>query len=256
MTDSFLQTLVQRPYVFAFLAAFLFLALKRWGWQKTIVWLISGYSIAWLSEISSIHNGFPYGDYKYLYENMQGELMIFGVPFFDSLSYPFLAFASFTTASFLISPYKIIDRKSDIKSEEKFSTVVLLVFLGAFLTMLLDIMVDPVATMGDKWFLGKIHYYVHPGWYFGVPMSNFAGWFLVAFCIIAFNVSVWHLIPGFFGKKNSDTKQPVLEPMFYISVAVFQTIMAFVIDEMRLGMVNTMIISALSVALLFRRKQA
>jgi putative membrane protein len=42
--------------------------------------------------------------------------------------------------------------------------------------MLLDVVIDPVAVRGDQWFLGLIFAYAEPGVYFGVPLSNFAGW--------------------------------------------------------------------------------
>jgi putative membrane protein len=213
--------------------------------------MASGYLIAWVSEFSSIHNGFPYGHYKYVYENLAGELMVAGVPFFDSLSYVFLTFVGFTTACFLVSPRNCVDQdwgKSAIK----------LVLLGAFLTMMLDVIVDPVATMGEKWFLGKIHYYVNPGWYFGVPLSNFAGWFLVAFAIIGFNVLAWRAFPAVFGDSYKSTRVRAYErtaflyPLFYISIALFQTFMAFLIDAARLGLANTIYLCILGIALFAR----
>ena len=44
--------------------------------------------------------------------------------------------------------------------------------------MLLDVVIDPIAVRGDRWFLGRIFYYPEGGVYFGVPLSNFAGWAL------------------------------------------------------------------------------
>ncbi|MFH1874533.1 MAG: carotenoid biosynthesis protein [Pseudomonadota bacterium] len=214
-----------RPYVILFLIAFLFLSIRRWGVAKGLIWLVSGYLLAWASEVSSIHNGFPYGQYYYVYENLRGELLFFGVPFFDSLSYAFLCFAGFTTASFFL------------KKENSFKTVL----LGAFLTMLLDVIIDPVATMGELWFLGKIHYYAHPGWYFGVPLTNFAGWFLVAFAIIGFNVLFWKM----FLPSTTDDRRPttnILYPLFYISIALFNIIMSFWIKQWFLGITSTIIL--------------
>lgn len=246
-------TVIVRPYVFLFLAAFLFLAIRRWGWRRTVLWLISGYAIAWLSEYSSIHNGFPYGHYKYVYESMSGELMIAGVPFFDSLSYPFLAFAGYMTGLYLVG----VKRPDPGFKTESPRITVLLILLGAFLTMMLDVIVDPVATMGARWFLGEIHYYVNPGWYFGVPLTNFGGWFLVAFCIIAFNVLAWHAFPKLLRltRHARALLGTPLEPLFYISIALFQTVMAFWIGETVLGLVNAGIISVLTAVLFFRRKK-
>jgi uncharacterized membrane protein len=41
------------------------------------------------------------------------------------------------------------------------------------------VVIDPLAVRGDRWFLGRIFYYPEPGWYFGVPIANFVGWFVV-----------------------------------------------------------------------------
>ena len=45
--------------------------------------------------------------------------------------------------------------------------------------MLLDVVIDPVALQGEKWFLGRIYEYPQRGFYFGVTAANFAGWFFV-----------------------------------------------------------------------------
>jgi putative membrane protein len=45
--------------------------------------------------------------------------------------------------------------------------------------MLLDVVIDPLAVRGERWFLGHLFYYPNGGLYFGVPLSNFAGWWLV-----------------------------------------------------------------------------
>ena len=62
----FWGTVVLRPYVFAFLAIYLAAAATHLGWRRTLLFLPLGYSLAWLSEYSSIHWGFPYGDYFYI----------------------------------------------------------------------------------------------------------------------------------------------------------------------------------------------
>src|SRR5260370_34758501 len=54
-----------------------------------------------------------------------------------------------------------------------------LALTGGLVMMLLDVVIDPIAVRGDQWFLGRIFYYVDGGVYFGVPLSNFAGWTVV-----------------------------------------------------------------------------
>lgn len=226
--QTLLTTLLQRPYVFAFLAAYLVLAWRFFGPRRTLLWLISGYAIAWASEISSITNGFPYGEYHYLYENMPGELMVLGVPFFDSLSYAFLTFAAYATAVLILRCQPPGGMRA--------------VLLGALLTMLLDVIVDPIATMGDKWFLGKIHFYAHPGTYFGVPSSNFAGWFLVALGIIGFNALCWRLMPDIFRQRAiapADLRAKWLYPAFYASIALFNIAVTLWVGEWKLALCSS-----------------
>lgn len=234
--DTIITTMVKRPYVFAFLIAYLLLAIKRWGAARTSLWLISGYVIAWMSEYASINWNFPYGEYHYVYENLKGELMLGGVPFFDSLSYVFLIFAGYTTAEFIA----------------RRSSTMIKVFMGAGLTMLLDIIIDPIATIGHKWFLGQIHYYAHSGWYFGVPMSNFAGWFVVSLAVILFNVMMWTLYPGTFAERpcdilacspsGRDERSNPAYPMFYISIALFNIAVTFWVGEVMMAMASSAIL--------------
>jgi uncharacterized membrane protein len=247
MFRELLQTIVHRPYVFAFLAAYLYLGWRFFGWRAAIVWLLSGFGIAWLSEFSSIHTGFPYGEYHYLYANMPGELMIGGVPLFDSLSYPFVIFAGYSTAAFILRrplPTHIFIYQSTKTPISSF------VVLGAILTMLLDVIIDPIATMGDKWFLGKIHFYAHPGWYFGVPFTNFLGWLLVAFVVIACNAAAWHFFPELFASKE-DPRRAVehqreqvsrLYPLFYAAIAIFNIAISFAVGAWPLGLVSSILL--------------
>lgn len=181
MTDILITTFLKRPYVFAFLAAYLLISICRRGSAKTFLYLAIGYTVAWLSEGLSIRFGFPYGLYHYVYENMAGEWMNWGVPVWDSVSYVFLCFAGLCVAEFIMMPDGM-NRSTWIRSLNV-PTLLKLNALAALLVTVLDVVIDPLAHQGDKWFLGRIYYYAHPGNYFDVPLSNFIGWFVVAFVI-------------------------------------------------------------------------
>lgn len=188
--DTLLYTIAKRPYVFAFLITYLFLSIRAKGVKKTFLYLGWGYLVAFLSEASSIRNGFPYGWYFYIYENLKGELLLAGVPVWDSLSYVFMTFAGLSCAEFLF--FNPLKRGKLILSQWRSKNILnsslgrlfIIAFSGACLTTLLDVVIDPVAHMGDRWFLGNIYYYPNPGTYFNVPMSNFLGWIAVSFMII------------------------------------------------------------------------
>jgi putative membrane protein len=112
--------------------------------------------------------GVPFGLYHYTGDTRGAELYVSNVPFFDSLSFPFLAYAAFCMARWTLPAARGAG----------------LVALAGGLMMLLDVVIDPLAVRGDRWFLGRIFYYPEGGVYFGVPLSNFAGWALVGWTIV------------------------------------------------------------------------
>ncbi len=176
-------TLLLRPYVFVFLACYLVLATWQFGLGRTLAFLVAGYLVAWLAELSSIHTGFPFGRYLYIPATLDQELWVAGVPFMDSLSYVFLAYASFSTALLALGPERWEGWRFSLKDPTLLHSWRSAI-LGAVLMMSLDAVIDPVALRGYRWFLGQIYGYPEAGFYFGIPLANFAGWLLVSLVLI------------------------------------------------------------------------
>lgn len=230
-------TVTMRPYVFAFLAVYLVAAVTHLGWRKTVYFTTIGYLIAFLSEVSSINTGFPYGWYYYIDGTKAQELWIAGVPFFDSLSYVFLAYCSYATALLVVAPIKTW--RWDLVTLEtraiRRSFSVLL--LGSLFQVFLDIVIDPVALQGNRWFLGQIYGYQEPGVHFGVPISNYLGWWLVGLVMIF----ALQRIDAAVGKQREHSVapkgvrhfpfRPLLGPILYLSVLVFNLTMTLLIGE-------------------------
>jgi uncharacterized membrane protein len=160
-------TLELRPYVVAFLAAFIVIGARDQGLPRTLVHLVWGALVAFTAEIASTRTGIPFGLYHYTGTTAGRELFIAGVPIFDPLSFPFLGYASWSLARW------------GGGKERGARTVIL---AGLFM-MLLDVVLDPLAVRGDRWFLGRVFYYPDGGSYFGVPLANFAGWAVVGWVI-------------------------------------------------------------------------
>src|SRR6202023_1823504 len=99
-----LLTIALRPYVFIFLASFLFISIANFGLRTTMLFTAITYIVALACEWSSVHNGFPFGLYHYVEATRDREIWIAGVPFFDSLSFTFLSFASYTVAMLACAP--------------------------------------------------------------------------------------------------------------------------------------------------------
>ncbi|MBV5341669.1 MAG: carotenoid biosynthesis protein [Deltaproteobacteria bacterium] len=230
--DIAIGTVTMRPYVFAFFAAFLLTCVPHIGWQRTATFTLVGYLIAFGSEWLSINTGFPYGWYHYIDTTSCRELWIAGVPFFDSLSYVFLSYCSYATALFILSPLKAWRWNVATLETRSIRRSFAALLLGSFLQTFLDIVIDPVALQGRRWFLGQIYGYREAGLHFGVPLSNYGGWLLTSFCLIAalqlIDARRLHDAPK--GIVNLPFRS-LLGPLLYLSVLIFNIAMALVIGE-------------------------
>lgn len=246
-----LGTVLLRPYVFVFLAVYLCASTLQFGLTRTIAFMVGGYWLVFLAEYSSTRTGFPFGFYYYIDTTRRQELWISNVPFMDSLSFIFLAYASYTTALLLCAPLQrswrdvqIVDTKAIRRSPAVFA-------LTVTLFVLIDMVIDPVALRGSRWFLGQIYSYYEEGVYFGVPLANFAGWAVVGAVLLA-----WHwLLDGVFrpGPQQRDwgmrwvPYRGLLGPGLYLGVYGFNVGMTFAIEEYLLGVVDLFLLTPMMV---------
>jgi uncharacterized membrane protein len=230
-----LATIELRPYVFIFLASFLAIAIINFGVRATLLFTVLTYAVSLACEWSSVHNGFPFGLYHYLDATRGREIWIAGVPFMDSLSFTFLGFASYTVALLAASP--LYRRGLDLRLLDTFKIrrASRVWMMAALFMVMVDMVVDPLSVRGDRWFLGKIFWYDPPGPHFGVPISNYLGWFLVA----ALTIAIFQLLDRWLnrgadkptGAIPSFPSRALLGPMLYAGVVAFGIVMLFAIGE-------------------------
>ena len=237
-------TVSMRPYVFAFFAAYLFAAVPHLGWKRIAAFTFAGYLTALASEFSSINTGFPYGWYYYIDTTSSKELWVAGVPFFDSLSYVFLCYCSFATAIFILAPLKTVNRSLVILETLSLRRSLSALLLGSLLQTYLDIIIDPVALQGDRWFLGRIYGYRETGYHFGIPLSNYLGWFAVSLVMIF----LLQRIAVSAGNSATPAKgvcffpgSSLLPVILYIAVIVFNLTVAVIIKEMTIAVTGIFI---------------
>jgi uncharacterized membrane protein len=249
----FLNTIVLRPYVFVFFAVYLIGCSMHLGLKRALLFGAAGYFITWLSEYSSIHNGIPYGLYYYIEQTKGKEIWVLGVPLMDSMSYVFLAYASYSMAHLVISPVLSVRGMPYLLETKRMRGSLAARILGALFMVYLDIIIDPVALRGGKWFLGQIYGYPSGGVYFGVPVSNFIGWLFVGFLLI------WALqkIDAYLNKKRVRDYQGyrypwryMVGPALYVGVLLFNLWITFSIGEYTLGWVD-LFITLLPAAILY-----
>lgn len=233
--DLVLGTLTLRPYVFAFLVLFVAAGVSDLGWRRTAGFLASVWPIALVAELSSTRTGIPFGLYHYTGLTRGRELFVADVPFFDSLSFTFLAYASWCLARVALAG----------RGAPRWAAAV----VTGLLMMALDVVIDPVAVRGDRWFLGPLFAYANPGSYFGVPLSNFAGWVIVG----AVGTGVYlSLVPGDSGRRV----WPGVA--LYYAVLGFNLTMTVHIGELLLAMIGATIhvVVALSIWSIHRKPGA
>src|SRR5262245_34098588 len=229
------------PYVFVFLAVYLFAAVTKMGWAKTGVFTLVAWAIAYAAEFSSTRNGFPFGMYVYVDTTRTRELWLANVPFFDSLSFTFLCYLGFALAVFLYAPLVWVRGDFQVADTRSVRTSTRVLLTGAFLTTLLDIVIDPLTVRGDRWFLGRIYYYPDGGIHFGVPLSNYAGWFLVALATIAtFQLLERRTTWPAAGVRHVPYGG-LVEPLLYFGIVVFNLAITFWIGETLLGLLGCLV---------------
>jgi uncharacterized membrane protein len=240
-----IATVELRPYVFIFLAAFLFISIVNFGVRTTLLFTALTYGVSLACEWSSIHNGFPFGLYHYIDATRGREIWIAGVPFMDSLSFTFLGFASYTVALLIASP--LYRRGPDLRVLDtwKIRRSPRVWLMAALFMVMVDMVVDPLSVRGDQWFLGKIFWYDPPGPHFGVPISNYLGWFFVA----VITVALFQFLDGWFnrgvdrplGAHLALPSRALLGPMLYAGIVSFGITMLFVIGAREIAWASVFI---------------
>ena len=204
-------TLGLRPYVFVFLAVYLVAAVRDLGLRRALAFTGWAWVVAFLAEFLSTRTGIPFGLYHYTEATRGQELFLANVPFMDSLSFTFLAYASFCLARLCLGK----------------SGGAAVVLLSGLLMMLLDVVIDPLAVRGERWFLGQVFYYPEGEVYFGVPLSNFVGWAVVGWVIVGGLLRLSSLA----GPVTARVERPIPGAALYYGVLAFNLAVTWWIGE-------------------------
>ena len=252
------STIVLRPYVFIFLAAFLFAASRLIGWQRTACFLVITFAVAFLCEFSSTRTGIPFGWYYYTGSTVGQELYIADVPFMDSLSFPFLLYASYCMALAFILPATNVQRSGwgvpliemDFPLDTRTGWPVILLTILFF--SFIDIIIDPIALQGERWFLGRIYYYPEPGTHFGVPIANYIGWAVVGLLSLRAYLPLDRRCGQARVSAPHVTSPVLLGCGLYYGVLIFNLTVTFWIGEFLLGTTGVFIYLPVTVLLALR----
>ena len=247
------QTVLLRPYVFLFLGISLFSASRLLGWKRTGALFSITWATAFMAEFSSTRIGIPFGDYYYTGSTAGQELYISNIPFMDSLSFTFLLYASYCFALAFILPAQHPGPLSPWQFRRRERTSWPVVLLTTVLFTFIDIVIDPVALRGDRWFLGQIYGYPDPGTYFGIPLANFLGWAVVgSIALTAYSIIDRRYWAEALPPQESVKHDLLLGVGLYYGVLAFNLGVTFWIGEPLIGMVGCFLYFPISVFFILR----
>lgn len=134
----------------------------RYGKKNIIIFFLITWIVSFSLENLSIATGFPFGFYHY-----SPTLGILTVPLIIIFAYFSIGYLSWMLSHVLTGQYS---KKLEGKQ------IFIVPFIAAFIMVMWDLTVDPISsTLQGLWI------WTYPGVYFGVPISNFFGWFLVVY---------------------------------------------------------------------------
>lgn len=143
-----------------FLASYVMaLVLSLWSNRTGVAVALSATVIGFISEVVGVRTGVPFGPYKYT-----GTL---GLEFLSVPIAVVVVWGAFTLVSF--SAVRSFPTSTFMRS-----------LLGAILNTVLDLSIDPIMVKAGFWEWGTVP---GPSW-FGIPWTNYLGWFIVSFTSI------------------------------------------------------------------------
>jgi uncharacterized membrane protein len=134
--------------------------------RGSVTFILICLAVGNIFESLGVLTGFPYG--HYYFTGLMGP-KFFVVPVFLGLAYVGMAYLSWTLARIILK---------GIQSTPIGSHVITVPLLAAFIMVAWDLSMDPIwSTVLHAWI------WQHGGLCFGVPVSNFFGWYLVVYVI-------------------------------------------------------------------------
>ncbi|MCL6456635.1 MAG: carotenoid biosynthesis protein [Gorillibacterium sp.] len=136
---------------------------KRYGLKNMVFFFVITWGISNFFESLSIGMGFPFGNYHYTSSIPR----VFDVPFVIMIAYFGMGYMAWTLSHILNGQYG---------KKLRGIQIFLVPFIASFIMVMWDVVMDPLtSTISKEWI------WEDGGNYFGVPISNYLGWFFVVY---------------------------------------------------------------------------
>jgi len=139
----------------------------RYGWSGIVTFIVISLVVSNILENTSILTGFPFGHYHYT--DLLGP-KLFLVPLLIGPAYVATGYLAWVLANVLVG---------DVRRGASAFTTFAVPFVGAFLMAMWDLSFDPgFSTVRHFWI------WEQGGGYFGVPLTNYLGWFFTVYVFL------------------------------------------------------------------------
>jgi uncharacterized membrane protein len=181
------RLLLAEPVTFELIAActlafFVFAVLHSTltlGSQHSVAFVVISFSICLLSELLGTSRGWIFG--PYYYTDLLGPKFQGLVPVVIPLAWFMMMYSSYALANALVcgcgGAPGTAGRQADNGARASWLRLLWLVFLSAMIMTSWDLVNDPINVAGGNWV------WMEKGAYFGIPLSNYAGWFFTTFVV-------------------------------------------------------------------------
>ncbi|ANS74436.1 hypothetical protein AWM70_07450 [Paenibacillus yonginensis] len=214
---------------------------KRYGLKNMTLFFVLTWVVSNFFETLSIRTGFPFGNYHYTASIPR----VFDVPFVIMIAYFGMGYMAWTIGHILNGQY---GRK--LRGIQVF----LVPLMSAFIMVMWDVVMDPLtSTISQQWI------WEDGGNYYGVPISNYFGWFFVVYLFM----QIFALYLAKYDKKGTESFsksywfEPIavyaIQSLNYLLLCFTGTGYRDIYDSMALVCVFTMVFVALHAALTVSR---
>src|SRR6266446_7926449 len=213
--------LVLVPLAFA-----LFHGAVRYQWSGILTLLVLCLVVSNVLENTSILTGFPFGHYHYT-SGLGPKLFL--VPLVIGPAYFGTGYLAWVLATVLIG---------DVRPKASAFTTFAVPFIASFMMVAWDLGMDPTSsTIRHLWI------WEQGGGYFGVPLTNYLGWFFTVYVFFQFFALYLRL-----RKASRDGEEPTFKRSYYAQAIVMYAVigLTFVVNYL-VGSTNMAITDAVSI---------
>src|SRR3989442_351280 len=208
------------------LAFALFHGAQRYQWSGIITFLVMCLVGSLLLENTSILTGFPVG--HYYYTSLLGP-KLFLVPLVIGPAYFGTGYLAWVLSTVLIG---------DVRPQARAFTTFAVPFMASFMMVAWDLGMDPTSsTIRHLWI------WEQGGGYFGVPLTNYLGWFFTVYVFFQFFALYLRL-----RKASRDGEEPTFKRSYYAQAIVMYAVigLTFVVNYL-VGSTNMAITDAVGI---------